>query len=91
MGSPLNSDTPLTLGYRIAEAESGAARLQPLVHLAATGGDQFSRTVRHRASGLCGTDSRHLTQVEDVDINVWNDEMEAQARALLSTKYQTPL
>src|SRR5262245_25871689 len=33
---------------------------------------------------------RHLVQVEDVNINVWDAEMEASARALL-TKYKTPL
>jgi agmatine deiminase len=33
---------------------------------------------------------RHLVQVEDVNINVWDAEMEATARALL-TKYKTPL
>jgi len=33
---------------------------------------------------------RHLTQVEDVNINVWNAEMEAWVRDLLR-KYETPL
>jgi agmatine deiminase len=33
---------------------------------------------------------RHLVQVEDVNINVWDADMEAQARALLQ-KYKTPL
>ncbi len=33
---------------------------------------------------------RHLTQVEEVNINVWNAEMEAWVRELLQ-KYQTPL
>ena len=33
---------------------------------------------------------RHLVQVEDVNINVWNAEMEATVRSIL-TKHKTPL
>ena len=33
---------------------------------------------------------RHLVAVEDVNINVWNADMEAEVRALL-TRHQTPL
>jgi agmatine deiminase len=85
--APLKNKTPLQLGYRMpAEWEPHSATWLTWPRPEGISFPDKYDTVPPVYAELI----RHLTQVEEVNINVWNAEMESWVRDLLR-KYKTPL